>query len=147
MSRIIKRYENRKLYDAEARKFMSLHEIAELIRGGVDVKIIDKKSGEDITTQSLTQVSFEEGKRGRNPFSTEILHDVIRWQVRILDDTVQQVRDKISSLVPKPDSGAKTSDANNDSGPEEVKNLTDRVNALEKMITDLANLKSNDNSK
>ena len=40
MSRIIKRYENRKLYDTEDRRYISLEEIAELIRNGVEVQVV-----------------------------------------------------------------------------------------------------------
>jgi polyhydroxyalkanoate synthesis repressor PhaR len=139
MRRIIKRYENRKLYDAEDGKFVSLHDIAELIREGVDIKVIDKKTDQDISSQTLTQVIFEEGKRGRNPFSTEILHDVIRWNVTVLDGTMQQLRQKIGSLVPKPISKVMAKAV-----PNERQGLADRVAALEKMIAKLTDAKDTD---
>ncbi|MFQ5583615.1 MAG: polyhydroxyalkanoate synthesis regulator DNA-binding domain-containing protein [Calditrichia bacterium] len=101
MTRIIKRYENRKLYDTEKRKYVSLEEIASLIREGVNIKVIENTTNADITTQTLTQVIFEEGKKGRNPLSTEVLHNVIRWGNTFLDDKIQHVREGLEDLVPK----------------------------------------------
>ena len=101
MTRIIKRYENRKLYDSESRQYISLEEIAELIRGGIDIQVVDRASGEDITRHTLTQVIFEEGKKGRNPLSKEMLHDVIRWGNHVLDDGLKQVRQGLDALLPE----------------------------------------------
>lgn len=132
MGRIIKRYENRKLYDTESRKYVSLEEIASLIRQGVDVQVVDNVSDTDITTQTLTQVIFEEGKKGRNPLSTEVLHDVIRWSNHLLDDGIQQVRQGLDHLVPESLNklfGKHTSD--------EVEALKKRVQSLEELITSL----------
>ena len=92
MSRTIKRYENRKLYDTEDRQYVSLDDIAALVRRGIDVQVVDNASGDDITTQTLTQVIFEEGKKGRNPLSKDVLHEVIRFGNTIIDGGIQQVR-------------------------------------------------------
>ncbi len=56
MQRIIKRYQNRKLYDTKESSYVSLKTIEEMIRQGEDLKIIDNKSGEDITHQILVQI-------------------------------------------------------------------------------------------
>lgn len=101
MSRVIKRYDNRKLYDTESRKYISLEEIAVLVRQGTDVQIVDNSTEKDITTQTLTQVIFEEGKKGRNPFSKELLHEVIRWGNTVIDDSIRQFRYGIDHLVPQ----------------------------------------------
>ena len=60
---IIKRYNNRKLYDTSAKQYVSLDDIALMVRSGDDVKIIDHDSGDDITTLTLFQILFEEEKR------------------------------------------------------------------------------------
>ncbi len=132
MSRIIKRYENRKLYDAEARKYVSLEELAGLIRNGIDVQVIDNSSERDITTQTLTQVIFEEGKKGRNPLSKEVLHDVIRWGNTVIDDSIRQVRHSFDHLVPH--TLQRIFGAANTSELEELKK---KVESLEKVITKL----------
>lgn len=134
MSRIIKRYENRKLYDTESRKYISLEEIASLVRQGVDVKVIENNTEADITAQTLTQVIFEEGKKGRNPLSTEILHEVIRWGNTVLDGGIQQVRHSLDQLVP--DSLNKLFGRNRTS---EIEDLKKRVETLEELINSLGN--------
>jgi polyhydroxyalkanoate synthesis repressor PhaR len=64
---LIKRYPNRKLYDTEAKQYITLEEIAEVIRRGGQVRVVDHATGEDLTTVTLTQVILEQEKR-RNGF-------------------------------------------------------------------------------
>lgn len=58
--RLIKRYSNRKLYDTEACAYISLEDVAEFIRQGEEVQIVDHASGEDLTTLVLLQVILEQ---------------------------------------------------------------------------------------
>jgi polyhydroxyalkanoate synthesis repressor PhaR len=60
---IIKRYPNRKLYDTEAKQYITLDGIAALIREGQEVQIHDHTTGEDLTTLTLTQIIFEQEKK------------------------------------------------------------------------------------
>jgi polyhydroxyalkanoate synthesis repressor PhaR len=60
---IIKRYPNRKLYDTDAKQYITLDGIAELIRDGQEVQIQDHATGEDLTTVTLTQIIFEQEKK------------------------------------------------------------------------------------
>src|SRR5688572_25587181 len=62
-SKIIKRYSNRKLYDTERSKYVTLDEIARMIKAGEEVTIIDNETKEDLTSVTLTQIIFEEEKR------------------------------------------------------------------------------------
>lgn len=62
--RTIKRYSNRKLYDTTEKKYITLEGIAELIRGGQDVEVIENDTGEDLTAVTLSQIIFEQQKRG-----------------------------------------------------------------------------------
>jgi len=101
MARVIKRYENRKMYDTEKRTYISLEAIAQLIRDGIDIMVVDNVTGNDLTTHTLTQVIFEEGKKGRNPLSNEMLHDVIRWGNSMIDDGIKQVREGLDQLMPE----------------------------------------------
>ena len=73
MARLIKRYENRKLYDTEASAYVSLADVAALVRRGETVEVIDKATGKDLTAQILTQIILEEGKHGQSAISTEVL--------------------------------------------------------------------------
>lgn len=56
---MIKRYPNRKLYDTEARQYITLEGIAALIRQGQEVRVVDHATGEDLTSLTLTQVILE----------------------------------------------------------------------------------------
>lgn len=60
---VIKRYPNRKLYDTDAKKYITLDGIAELIRDGEEIQVIDHTTGEDLTTITLTQIIFEQEKK------------------------------------------------------------------------------------
>ncbi|MCG3120203.1 MAG: hypothetical protein ALAOOOJD_02828 [bacterium] len=139
MSRMIKRYENRKLYDTEDRKYVSLDDIAVLVRRGVDVHVVDNATGDDITTQTLTQVIFEEGKKGRNPLSKDVLHEVIRFGNTIIDGGIQQVRQGLNLLMPS--SLNKLFGATNAAEAENLKQLKEKVEALETIIKALVNEK------
>ena len=59
----IKRYPNRKLYDTEAKQYITLNGIATLIRQGKDVQVVDHATGEDLTALTLTQVILEQEKK------------------------------------------------------------------------------------
>ena len=60
---VIKRYPNRKLYDTEAKQYVTLVQIASLIREGQDVQVVDHATGEDLTALTLTQVILEQERR------------------------------------------------------------------------------------
>ncbi len=60
---VVKRYPNRKLYDTEAKKYVTLDGIAKLIRQGDDVVVIDHTTEEDLTAVTLTQIIFEQEKK------------------------------------------------------------------------------------
>jgi polyhydroxyalkanoate synthesis repressor PhaR len=99
MARVIKRYGNRKLYDVQASEYVSLEQVAAIIRSGETVEVIDNVTGDDITAQTLTQVVLEEGKRGRGLLGTELLHDLLRKSGKAIESGVGQVRHGVDELV------------------------------------------------
>lgn len=99
MARVIKRYGNRKLYDVQASEYVSLEQIAAIIRGGETVEVLDNVTGEDITAQTLTQIVLDEGKRGRGVLGTELLHDLLRRGGRVIEGGVGQIRHGVEELV------------------------------------------------
>ncbi len=76
--RIIKRYSNRKLYDTKDSRYVTLLQIAEMVRGGEEVQIIDNNTKDDLTEITLAQIIYEEQKaHSRNvPLQTlkELIH-------------------------------------------------------------------------
>jgi polyhydroxyalkanoate synthesis repressor PhaR len=77
-ARIIKRYANRKLYDTQHSRYVTLDQISEMIRAGDDVKIVDNKTKEDLTSVTLAQIIFEEEKKQRSFLPLTAMRNIIQ---------------------------------------------------------------------
>jgi len=75
---LIKRYASRRLYNTETSDYVTLEDIASFIRGGREVKIVDLKSGDDLTRQYLLQIIAEHESRGESVLPTNVLNDLVR---------------------------------------------------------------------
>lgn len=75
---LIKRYPNRKLYNTEAKRYITLDSIADIIREGYDVEVRDHDSGEDLTGITLSQIIFEHEKRDSGYLPNMLLANLIR---------------------------------------------------------------------
>jgi polyhydroxyalkanoate synthesis repressor PhaR len=76
--RIIKRYQNRKLYDTHQSCYVTLEEIAQIIREGHEIQVIDNKSKNDITYITQIQLLFDQEKKATRNGDVELLKRVIR---------------------------------------------------------------------
>ena len=76
-TRTIKRYSNRKLYDTTDSRYVTLHQIAAMIRNGDEIRVVDKATQADLTTATLAQIIFEEEKKGPR-LPVEGLRKIIR---------------------------------------------------------------------
>ncbi|OFZ23941.1 MAG: hypothetical protein A2202_00080 [Bdellovibrionales bacterium RIFOXYA1_FULL_36_14] len=76
--RIIKRYQNRKLYDTHQSCYVTLEEIAQIIREGHEIQVIDNKSKNDITYQTQIQLLFDQERKSTKAGDVELLKRVIR---------------------------------------------------------------------
>lgn len=99
MARRIKRYDNRKLYDTETSEYVSLGDIAEFVRCGETVEVVDNATEQDITAQTLTQIILEEGKSGTPVISPDLLHTLLRRGGEVLDSGLDQIRTSIDDLM------------------------------------------------
>lgn len=77
-AKVIKRYQNRKLYDTDASCYVTLDEIAEMIQQGEDVTVVDNRNQKDITAATLTQIIFEKQKRSETPVPISTLRHIIQ---------------------------------------------------------------------
>jgi polyhydroxyalkanoate synthesis repressor PhaR len=77
-AKIIKRYQNRKLYDTDASCYVTLDEIAEMIQQGEEVTVVDNRNQKDITAATLTQIIFEKQKRSESPVPIATLRHIIQ---------------------------------------------------------------------
>jgi polyhydroxyalkanoate synthesis repressor PhaR len=75
---LIKRYPNRKLYNTDAKRYITLDSIAEMIRDGYDVEVRDHESGEDLTGVTLSQIIFEHEKKDSGYLPSTLLTNLIR---------------------------------------------------------------------
>src|SRR2546423_11270540 len=75
--KVIKRYTNRKLYDTVESRYVTLDEIAQMIKGGAEVKVLDNRTKEDLTSVTLAQIIFEEEKK-RSQMPLAVLREIIR---------------------------------------------------------------------
>jgi len=84
MAYVIKRYSNRKLYDTQESRYVTLEEIEEMIRGGREVSVVDAATGEDLTSVTLTQIILDNERNHRASLPTAFLHQLIKhgeaWQ-------------------------------------------------------------------
>jgi polyhydroxyalkanoate synthesis repressor PhaR len=99
MTRLIKRYGSRKLYDTEESRYVSLEEIAAWIRAGQEIKVVDNRSAADVTAQTLTQIISEEGRKGQTFLTTEMLHDLIRMGEAAVSSGVEQIQVRVDRLL------------------------------------------------
>ncbi|MBV9931919.1 MAG: polyhydroxyalkanoate synthesis repressor PhaR [Alphaproteobacteria bacterium] len=74
---IIKKYANRRLYDTESSSYITLERLAEFVRQKREFKVVDAKSGDDITRQVLTQIIMDEESRGATMLPVNFLRQLI----------------------------------------------------------------------
>ncbi|MEM7481816.1 MAG: polyhydroxyalkanoate synthesis regulator DNA-binding domain-containing protein [Acidobacteriota bacterium] len=99
MIRLIKRYESRKLYDTEESRYVSLEEIAAWVREGQEVKVVDNGSSADVTSQTLTQIILEEGRKGSSFLPSELLHELVRVGEKAMSSGVEHVQHGVDRLL------------------------------------------------
>ena len=107
---LIKKYGNRRLYDTAGSRYVNLDEIAGLIRRGKDVKVVDAKSGRDLTRVVLTQIITEDAKdkptglplellRQLIVASDEVRQEFVMWYLKSAFDTYQKVQDAVQNRM------------------------------------------------
>lgn len=87
---VVKKYANRRLYNTESSSYITLDNLADMVRQGRDFVVYDAKSGEDITRSVLTQIIVEEEGKGRALLPTAFLRQLIGFY-----------GDQMQSLVPR----------------------------------------------
>ena len=115
-TRIIKRYANRKLYDTEHSRYVTLDQISEMIRNGDDVKIVDNKTKEDLTTVTLAQIIFEEEKKQRSFLPLNAMRNIIQSG----GEWFAEAQRRVQSILPgkrKDDEGKDGADESSETAP------------------------------
>jgi polyhydroxyalkanoate synthesis repressor PhaR len=129
MIRLIKRYESRKLYDTEESRYVSLDEIATWVRQGQEVRVVDNGTSNDVTSQTLTQIILDEGRKGTSFLPSELLHDLVRIGERAVSSGMEQVQHGVDRLIDRLGPVRKAR--------EEMSSLRSRLEELEVSLAEL----------
>ena len=99
-TKVIKRYANRKLYDTERSCYVTLDEISGMIKRGEEVKVVDNKTGEDLSAVTLAQIIFEEEKKS-SKMPLKFLRNIIQGSQEtigsFINEKVTPTLEKVSS--------------------------------------------------
>jgi polyhydroxyalkanoate synthesis repressor PhaR len=96
--RVIKKYPNRRLYDTEESRYITLADVRELVLEKVEFEVIDKKTGEDITRAILLQVISEQEQQGAAVMSEDFLSQIIRAYGSVMPDFVAKYLEQSMKL-------------------------------------------------
>jgi len=97
---IIKKYANRRLYNTGTSTYVTLEDLADMVKAGEDFVVFDAKSGEDITRSVLTQIIFEQENKGQNLLPITFLRQLIRFYGDSIQNLIPTYLDfSIESLV------------------------------------------------
>lgn len=113
-ARIIKRYQNRKLYDTHQSCYVTLEEIAQIIREGNEIQVIDNKSKNDITYITQIQLLFDQERKSTAAGDTELLKRVIRSNEGVFTGYIRSLENKLAGddLITNNDFSSLTQNAN-----------------------------------
>jgi len=96
----IKKYANRRLYNTGTSTYVTLEDLAEMVKEGEDFTVVDAKTGEEITRSVLTQIIFEQESKGQNLLPITFLRQLIRFYGDSMQTLVPTYLDySIDSLV------------------------------------------------
>jgi len=98
MSRLIKRYGNRKLYDTQESRYVTLEAIASFVKQGEEVRVLDNESGEDLTAVTFAQIILEEERRNNGLLPLPILRKIIEQGEATLQDIATRVDRGIEAI-------------------------------------------------
>src|ERR1043166_2540186 len=110
MTRLIKRYGNRKMYDTRESRYVTLDNVAELVRAGEDLRIIDNDSGDDLTAVTFAQIIFEQEKRTNGLLGLPVLRRLIQQggeAVHELLSSVDRGREALGNMREMAEKGVK----------------------------------------
>lgn len=164
MAYVIKRYSNRKLYDTQESRYVTLEELEELIRAGKEISVVDVSNGEDLTSVTLAQIILEKERNHRTALPTAFLHQLIKHGEAWQDFVQKSFRSSLDSIItsqresdrvfrewstragwglsqapeaesrPKPDKPAEPETAKPDTLKDEVAALREQLRALEERL-------------
>jgi polyhydroxyalkanoate synthesis repressor PhaR len=98
MAYVIKRYSNRKLYDPQTSCYVTLEELAERIRAGQEITVLESSSGEDITAVILTQILLDTERHHQTTLPISFLHQLVQYGARWQDVAFASLKANLDGL-------------------------------------------------
>ena len=92
---VIKKYANRRLYDKGRSAYVTLNQVAEMIREGKQVQVVDAKSGEDVTAFILAQIVVERAREKNILMPAPLLHLIIRYGDNVLEEFFEKYLEQV----------------------------------------------------
>lgn len=156
---VIKKYGNRRLYDTAGSRYVNLDDLAALVRAGKDVRVVDAKSGRDLTRVTLTQIITEDAKGKPTGLPLELLRQLIvasdevrqeflMWYLKSAFDTYEKLQNAVQTRLSEVQSailspvdmmkrflGAAASAPQTSDQESEVQVLRKRIEELEAQLT------------
>jgi polyhydroxyalkanoate synthesis repressor PhaR len=99
MPYVIKRYSNRKLYDTQASRYVTLEELEELVRAGKEISVVDVSTGEDLTSVTLAQIILENERNRRATLPAGFLHQLVKHGQAWQDFFQRSVRSSLETIL------------------------------------------------
>lgn len=97
---VLKKYSNRRLYNTSSSEYVTLQEVADLVRNGADVEVLDAKTKEDVTALILTQIILEETRQNNFLLPVPLLHTIIKYGDNLLIEFFEHYLEKsIKSFI------------------------------------------------
>jgi len=97
---ILRKYASRRLYNTQDSSYVTLGQVADIIRSGTDVCVIDAKTGEDVTAYILTQIILEEARKKNALLPPSLLHLIVRTGGTVLQDFfAKHLQDAINAYL------------------------------------------------
>ena len=141
MPKIIKRYQNRKLYDTQDSCYVTLEDICEMIKQGDDVQIIDNSSKEDLTSVTLDKIILEEEKKQKGLLPLHAFKQIIQSGGEVIKEFVQKSLEsgmgefqKARNFVDKQIKPTVESIQSIPTVAQEIKNLKTKIESLEEKL-------------
>ena len=108
---LIKKYSDRRLYDTRASRYVTLDDIARMVRGGKDVQVVQARGGKDVTRTILTQIIVEDARGQGTALPLQLLkqlvrssdratHDFLSWYLNNTLELFQKVQDTARTRLP-----------------------------------------------
>lgn len=105
---IIKKYSDRRLYDASASRYVKLEDIGAMVREGIDVQVVDARTGKDLTTVILTQIVMEDARDHETALPVQLLRQLVRASDQATHDFLSWYLNSTLDLYQKAQTSVRT---------------------------------------